>query len=149
MILKPNRLLKFNGDLISTKNIVLFLIGVIILLISPFIFSIYYFISIFYLIYSKTRYYSIILWNFFILLVWYAFYHYYLFLLTLSSEFHTYAQAYPLDKLIVNDENILLLLLNCSVDVPSIFRSLFVETTIILYYLAKSCHLTIIIQNIF
>lgn len=65
-----------------------------------------------------------------------------LLLVTSSVEF----QSYELDKIMLNDEKTLLIFMSYSVGIPSLFRPLFIETLIILYYLVKFFRLTLVIN---
>ena len=116
----------------------------LLLLYSPFAFVLYYvLLSLLCLFYLKSE---IRVWVFsliFICIFWFVFFHYYLSLLTIHEEF----QMLGLGVLDLKDSKTVVLLIKCSVDTPSLFRSLFIETVFIIHYVAEYFNTSVIISN--
>ena len=127
--------------------IVLYLIIIsLILVVSPFLFILCHLFSQLYLYYLRINFYLLLVTNFFIALFWYFCFHYYLALLISTTDF---SQTFDSDVFILTDPWVLTTLLNNSLITESIFRSLFVETCVLLHVFGKNLHLTIVIFNIF
>lgn len=122
-----------------------FIISILLLIISPFLFIIWYPFFQFYLIYLKINIRVILITNFLIFFFWYFSFHYYLSLLILSNEF----QKFGVEILTLNDPTVLIVLLNSSLTTESVFRSLFVETCTLLHIFGDNFNVPIVIYNIF
>lgn len=117
-----------------------------VLVISPILFTICHsFSQLYFLLYLKVNIRLLFITNFLIALSWYFCFHYYLALLDLNSDL----QKCGVETLTLNDPWILATLISNSLATESIFRSLFVETCVLLYLLGENLNLTIVISNIF
>jgi hypothetical protein len=118
----------------------------LILLISPFLFIVLCpFFQLYLFHFKKINIRLLLATNFFISLFWYFCFHYYLGLL-ISNH---YLEKFNVEVLTLTDSWILTTLIDYSLTVESIFRSLFIETALLLHVVGQNLNITIVISNIF
>jgi hypothetical protein len=120
------------STLFSKVHYLIISVLVILLVISPILFSFFNFLSGSYFLYKKMNKRDLFIINIFFLIVWFALYTCYLHLLVCEPSI----PLHKFDSIELNQEN-LVLIISYSVKFPSICRAAFVETLVILYCLSS------------
>ena len=121
------------------------IVGLILVISSILFLGCYPFFQFYLFYFKKINARLLLITNFLIAVFWYFCFHYYLALLILNNDF----KKLGVEVLILNDSWILTILINNSLTAESIFRSLFVETCVLLHFFGEKLNLTIIISNLF
>jgi hypothetical protein len=107
-------------------------VSISLLIFSPILFVFFNSIVIGILIYNKINFWELFKMNVFLLIVWIILFSCYMYLLTHEPSVPLYSG----DRILLNPVNFVLIV-GYSVKFPSIFRSTFVETIVILYMMSN------------